>query len=117
MRLGIVGSREFVDYPLLASIVDNYVKQSNIKVEKIVSGGAKGTDSLAAKYASERGYHLQEFKPDYGRFGRGAPLQRNTSIVENSDIILAFVTPASKGTWDTIRKAQALSKIVKIYNV
>ncbi len=61
MRLGIVGSREFLDYSLLAATVD--------------------------------------------------------SFVENSDIILAFVTASSKGTWDTIRKAQALKKVVRIYNV
>ena len=117
MRLGIVGSREFLDYSLLAETVDSFVEKTKIKVEKIVSGGAKGSDSLAARYASEHGYLLEEFKPDYGRYGRGAPLQRNTTIVENSDIILAFVTASSKGTWDTIRKAQAMKKIVRIYNV
>ena len=117
MRLGIVGSREFLDYSLLAATVDSFVEKTKIKVEKIVSGGAKGADSLAACYASEHGYPLQEFKPDYCKYGRGAPLKRNTDIVENSDIILAFVTASSRGTWDTIRKAQAKNKIVRIYNV
>jgi len=117
MRLGIVGSREFLDYSLLAETVDSFVEKTKIKVEKIVSGGAKGADTLAARYASEHGYPLEEFKPDYGLYGRGAPLKRNTTIVENSDIILAFVTASSKGTWDTIRKAQAQNKIVRIYNV
>ena len=41
MRLGIVGSREFLDYSLLAETVDNFVEKTKIKVEKIVSGGAK----------------------------------------------------------------------------
>lgn len=117
MRLGIVGSREFLDYSLLAATVDSFVEKTKIKVEKIVSGGAKGADSLAARYASEHGYPLEEFKPDYGKYGRGAPLKRNTDIVENSDTILAFVTASSRGTWDTIRKAQAMNKIVRIYNV
>ena len=117
MRLGIVGSREFLDYSLLVETVDRFVEKTKIKVEKIVSGGAKGADSLATRYASEHGYPLAEFKPDYGLYGRGAPLKRNTTIVENSDIILAFVTVSSKGTWDTIRKAQAQNKIVRIYNV
>ena len=117
MRLGIVGSREFLDYSLLVETVDSFVKKTKIKVEKIVSGGAKGADSLAARYASEHCYPLEEFKPDYGLYGRGAPLKRNTTIVENSDIILAFIKASSKGTWDTIRKAQAMNKIVRIYNV
>ena len=46
MRLGIVGSREFLDYSLLAETVDSFVEKTKIKVEKIVSGGAKGADSL-----------------------------------------------------------------------
>ena len=117
MRLGIVGSREFLDYSLLAGTVDNFVEKTKIKVEKIISGGAKGADSLAVRYASEHGYPMVEFKPDYGLYGRGAPLKRNTTIVENSDIVLAFVTASSKGSWDAIRKAQAQNKIVRIYNV
>ena len=117
MRLGIVGSREFLDYPLLASTVDTYVEENKITVEKIVSGGSRGADSLAARYALEHNYFLLEFKPNYMLYGRGAPLQRNTTIVENSDIILAFVTPSSIGTWDTIRKAQKAGKDVIIYNV
>lgn len=72
MRLGIVGSREFLDYSLLAETDDSFVEKTKIKV---------------------------------------------ATIVENSDIILAFVTASSKGTWDTIRKAQAMNKNVRIYNV
>ena len=116
MRIAIIGSREFSDFSLMASTVDKFIEKSNINVEKIVSGGARGTDTLAAHYASQRGYLLQEFKPDYSRYGRGAPLMRNSLIVENADIILAFVRPNSKGSWDTIGKAQGLHKIVKIVN-
>ena len=58
-----------------------------------------------------------EFLPDYSRYGRGAPLQRNSLIVQNADWVLAFVTASSKGTWDTIRKAERAKKktiIVKV---
>ena len=58
-----------------------------------------------------------EFLPDYERYGRGAPLQRNTLIVQNANWVLAFVTASSRGTWDTIRKAEAAGKRVIIVRV
>ena len=111
MKLAIVGSREFENYDLLCAEVAK-IRETQ-KIELIVSGGAKGADTLAKKYAALNHIPLMEFLPDYERFGRGAPLQRNTLIVQNADWVLAFVTASSKGTWDTIRKAQkALKKVI-----
>ena len=111
MKLAIVGSREFENYDLLCAEVAK-IRETQ-KIELIVSGGAKGADTLAKKYAALNHIPLMEFLPDYERYGRGAPLQRNTLIVQNADWVLAFVTASSKGTWDTIRKAQkALKKVI-----
>ena len=111
MKLAIVGSREFENYDLLCAEVAK-IRETQ-KIDLIVSGGAKGADTLAKKYAALNHIPLMEFLPDYERYGRGAPLQRNTLIVQNADWVLAFVTASSKGTWDTIRKAQkALKKVI-----
>ena len=112
MKLAIVGSREFENYDLLCVEVAKI--QETQKIDLIVSGGAKGADTLAKKFAAKNQIPLMEFLPDYDRYGRGAPLQRNTLIVRNSNVVLAFVTATSKGTWDTIRKAQAAGKRVII---
>ena len=115
MKLAIVGSREFENYDLLCVEVAKI--QETQKIDLIVSGGAKGADTLAKKFAAKNQIPLMEFLPDYDRYGRGAPLQRNTLIVRNSNVVLAFVTATSKGTWDTIRKAQAAGKRVVIVRV
>lgn len=115
MKLAIVGSRTFENYDLVCAEVAKI--QETQKVDLIVSGGAKGADTLAKKFAALHKIPLMEFCPDYDRYGRGAPLQRNTLIVKNSDIVLAFVAASSKGTWDTIRKAQAAGKRVIIVKV
>ncbi len=115
MKLAIVGSREFENYDLLCAEVAKI--QATQKIDLIVSGGAKGADTLAKKFAARNRIPLMEFCPDYDRYGRGAPLQRNTLIVRNSDTVLAFVAATSKGTWDTIRKAQAAGKKVIIVRV
>lgn len=115
MRLAIVGSRTFENYDLVCAEVAKI--QETQKIDLIVSGGAKGADTLAKKFAARNHIPLMEFCPDYERYGRYAPLQRNTLIVEHSDWVLAFVAATSKGTWDTIRKAQRMKKRVIIVNV
>lgn len=115
MKLAIVGSREFENYDLLCAEVEK-IKQTQT-VELIVSGGAKGADTLAKRYAALNHIPMMEFKPDYKQFGHNAPAQRNALIVENADWVLAFVAPTSRGTWDTIRKAEKMLRKVIIVKV
>jgi len=56
-----------------------------------------------------------EFLPDYKLHGKKAPLERNTQIVQYSDILYAFWDGRSKGTKDSIDKAKAMGKKVFIY--
>ena len=115
MRLAIVGSREFGNYDLLCAEVAKI--QQTQKIDMVVSGGAQGADTLAKKFAAKNRIPLMEFHPDYSRYGRGAPLQRNSLIVKNADWVLAFVTATSKGTWDTIHKAERAKKKTIIVRV
>lgn len=80
MKLAIVGSREFENYDLFCAEVAKIQKKQ--KIDLIVSGGAKGADTLAKKFAALNQIPLMDFLPDYDRYGRGAPLQRNTLIVK-----------------------------------
>lgn len=115
MKLAIVGSREFENYDLLCAEVEK-IKQTQT-VELIVSGGAKGADTLAKRYAALNHIPMMELKPDYKQFGHNAPAQRNALIVENADWVLAFAAPTSRGTWDTIRKAEKMLRKVIIVKV
>jgi hypothetical protein len=106
MKLGIVGSRTFTDYERMKREVDL------TGVECIVSGGARGADTLASQLAAEFGIPLIEFKPDYESHGRAAPFVRNTQIVEASDVIIAFWDGKSTGTIDSVKKAEKMGKKV-----
>jgi predicted Rossmann fold nucleotide-binding protein DprA/Smf involved in DNA uptake len=108
MKLAIVGSRSIGKID-----IDGYI---DFRPDCIVSGGAKGVDSLAEKWAKERGIKTLIFLPDYAGFGKGAPLRRNHAIVENADMILAFWDGKSKGTRYTIDLARKMGKKVKIVN-
>lgn len=109
MKLAIVGTRNnVITFDEFRRMVVSSVKQS--EVTEIVSGGAKGIDTYAEKLAEEWGVPCTVFKPEYSRYGRVAPLLRNTQIVERADVVLAFPKPTSTGTFDSIRKAKKLNK-------
>jgi len=87
-------------------------------VTEIVSGGAKGIDTLARNYAEANGLKLVEFLPDYEKYGRGATLVRNTEIIKYADIVLTIpLKGKSKGTYDDIKKTQSLGKRLYIHEV
>jgi len=94
MKLAIFGSRT-----LVAPNIEEYLPDG---VTEIVSGGAKGIDEAAARYARMHNLKLTEFLPDYAHYGRGAPLKRNEQIADYADAALAFWDGSSKGTNYTI---------------
>ena len=109
MKIGVVGSRDFDDYKKLE-------KELN-KIEgitEIVSGSAKGADTLAREFAEKNDIKLTEFKPDYEQYGRRAPIRRNKKIVEYSDQIIAFWDGESRGTKNTIDIAEKQDKPITI---
>lgn len=108
IKLGIIGSRTFNDYELM----QNEVSLAN--VDCIVSGGARGADSLGKRLAEENNIFYLEFLPDYATHGKKAPFLRNTQIVEASDVIIAFWDGKSTGTLDALKKAKKLGKEVVI---
>ena len=100
MRVAIVGSRT-----LTISNLGDYLPEDTTE---IVSGGARGIDTCAREYALANHIPLREFLPDYQRFGRSAPLRRNTTIVENADFVIAFWDGKSRGTLFTLNECEKL---------
>ncbi len=114
MKVAIVGSR---DYPRWSSVYV-YVYVMGLPEDAIVvSGGAVGVDTLAAKLARARGLTVVEYLPDYDRHGRAAPLYRNTTIAESCDRLTAYWTQRSTGTVDALKKALERGKPVEVFDV
>ena len=106
MKIAIIGSRNiFIDD------LGSYLPKN---VTDIVSGGAKGVDTLAREYAVKNNMVLTEFLPEYTKFGKAAPLIRNIQIVEYADEVLAFWDGKSKGTKHVIDSCKKLSKKVTV---
>lgn len=117
-KLAIIGSRNFNDYDLLCREIQK------LKVPAtIVSGGAKGADTLGKKYADEHGIATQIFpaiwhpQGEGGPMDKGAGMKRNTDIIKTADCILAFWDGDSTGTVDSINKSIMFKKRVKVVYV
>ena len=106
MKVAVIGSRGLA--------VDNLGDYLPEGTDEIVSGGAKGIDTCAAEFARANNIKLTEFLPDYKRFGRGAPLKRNITIIEYADTVLAFWDGKSKGTAFVIDSAKKLGKEIRV---
>lgn len=104
MKIGIVGSRDFPCLDLVVAYVKSLPSDT-----VVVSGGARGVDGAAANAARDAGLVVVEYLPDWSK-GRQAGLERNTLIVEQSDRVVAFWDGKSRGTLDTIRKANRAGK-------
>ncbi|MFW5872129.1 MAG: DUF2493 domain-containing protein [bacterium] len=112
MRLAIVGSRTFNDYQLLKEKIECL----GIVINEIVSGGAKGADTLGAEYAKENDIKLTVFLPDWEKHGRAAGFFRNRIIIDNCDMLIAFWDGQSKGTKHSIDLAKQKNKDCKVIN-
>ncbi len=106
MKVAVVGSRAITNI-----LIEEYLPSGT---SEIVSGGAAGVDSCAAKYAKDKGLTLKEFLPDYERYGRAAPIVRNKKIVDYADIIIAFWDGKSKGTESVIKYAEKAGKTCRV---
>ena len=109
MKIAVIGSRDFTNYQLLKKHLNNY--QS---IDTIISGGAKGADKLAEKYAEEFNITMEIHPPDWKTYGKSAGPIRNKIIVENGDLVLVFWDGKSKGTEHSIKYAKTIGKCVEV---
>ena len=107
MKVAVIGSRG-----LSVTDLGRYLPKNTTE---IVSGGAKGVDTSAREYALSHGIKLTDFLPEYTKYGRSAPLKRNITIIEYSDIGLAFWDGKSLCTKFVIDNCRKLVVEVRVY--
>ena len=113
MKLAVVGSRDFHDYAWLEQCLLSVTGDE--MPEAVVSGGARGADELAGRFAGERGIPLVVVPAEWDRFGRSAGPMRNEKIVDLADVVVAFWDGRSRGTRDTLSRARRAGRRVVIF--
>lgn len=113
MNLAIIGSRDFNDFDYAESEINRIILRYPYKVDMIVSGGAAGADTLGYKYAIKYKIPFKKYVPNW-KLGKHAGMLRNTNIINDSDIVIAFWDGISNGTRDSINKAKKAKKELHI---
>ena len=106
MKLLIAGSRGIADFDLAP-----YVPADT---DLIISGGARGVDTLAEIYAAAHGISKLVLRPRYDRYGKAAPLKRNECMVDLADQVLIVWDGVSRGALYTMEYAQKMQKSVTV---
>ena len=111
-RIIICGGRHFKDYEYLESAMSEVMSKIAPwrDVIEIVSGHCEGADQLGELYAKNHGLPCKAFPAQWEKFGRSAGPIRNSEMVKYASeaempVVVAFRSPRTKGTNDTVKKA------------
>ena len=110
-KIAIIGSRKYGNEEAVRTFVRAMSPDTNV----LISGGAIGVDTWAADEFRKMGGRVVEIRPNYNKFGRGAPLKRNTEIVLGADDVVGFWDEESTGTLDTLTKALKMGKPLAVF--
>ena len=115
MKIVIAGSRTITDINILLKVI----KLSGYKIteqDEIVSGGARGVDTLAEIYANDKGIPIKIFKPDWNKYGRSAGVIRNYEMAKYCDIGIV-IHSGSNGSMNMIKNLIKFNKAFFEYKV
>lgn len=109
-RIIVCGSKDFCNYDLLKKKCDYYISSRLEKGNKIeiISGGAKGAESLGEKYAKEKGYSFKIIPIQWDKYGKRAGYLRNSKMAEISNACIAFLCK------DEESKAKGIEMMINI---
>jgi hypothetical protein len=108
IAVAVVGSRTLANCPALLARLDELHAAG--LVAEVVSGGAAGVDTLAARWAMRNLVKLTELRPDYRAHGSSATHLRNAEIVKRAQLVLLAWDGASPGTLSSARAAARLGR-------
>ena len=117
----IAGGRDFNDYTLLKNSCDKILSlaiSAGDEIE-IISGTAKGADSLGERYAKEKGFKLTKFPAKWDEFGKRAGYIRNKEMADyagEKNALIAFWNKSSRGTKHMIDIAKNKNMHIRIIN-
>lgn len=111
MRVVIAGSRNITDY----SVLKDAIFCSDFLITEVVSGCARGVDSLGERWANENGVPISRFPADWGRFGRAAGHYRNSEMAQYADVAIILWDGESRGTLDMIDRMRRSGKPYEVW--
>lgn len=116
MKAIIAGSRTITFYGILEEAMINCYNKNCWKITEVVSGGAKGIDTLGEIWAENNNIPIKRFPAEWAKYRKAAGHIRNVQMAHYGDILIA-VWNGSPGTADMIKIMQDLNKPIYIHKV
>lgn len=115
MKVIIAGSRSITSM----HHVEAAIQASQFCITEVVSGGARGVDSLAVEWAFTNDVAYKIFSVESWRWATDprAGHKRNQKMADYADALIAVWNGESTGTADMIRRARAAGLLVYVYRV
>lgn len=123
MRIGIIGSRTITAYDRVESTIRAAIYNTVMEHPVVVvTGGAKGVDTIAERIADEDGHDKVIFRPyfqcdDAADYDPRHYHVRNRQIIQNSDAVIAVWDGESRGTASVIKRAQRMGVPVQVITI
>lgn len=110
MKVLVCGGRAFTGRDWLFQTLDEL--HAKTPIEKIISGGARGADTIAEEWARSRGVDCERYPANWSLHGRSAGARRNVDMLRRGkpDMVIAF--PGGRGTDHMVRIARAAGVFV-----
>lgn len=102
MRVIIAGSRTIKD----PAVVNAAVRDSGFTVTEVVSGAARGVDTLGEWWGLFHGIPVKPFYPRWDELGKRAGFVRNLEMAEYAEALVAISSQNSPGTAHMIKAAR-----------
>lgn len=86
-RLIVAGSRNVSDFDLCVKEIQQALKEWGLAQDQIlsvVSGGARGPDTLGERWAEQQGILVERFIPDWSTHGKAAGHIRNREMAKHA---------------------------------
>ena len=110
--VAVVGSRTWTKQDRIFEYLDKL--RASVTDLRLVSGACpEGPDHFAELWAKKRGVPIMLYPADWSK-GRGEGFRRNTLIIKDADVVIAFWDGRSNGTLDSIQKGWKLGKKVLV---
>lgn len=113
MKIIIAGSRNINN----RGAVGRAIASCPFTITEVVSGTARGVDSIAESIAATKGYPVKLFPADWDKYGKPAGAIRNKQMAEYADALIAIWDGQSKGTRNMIETMNQTGKPVFLYLV
>lgn len=115
MKLIIAGTRYIKNDAEVFKHLDRLVLEKVLKVDKVLSGGAKGPDRIGEQWAAREGIPVVVFPAMFGEYGKAAGPMRNEKMAEAGDALALFWDGVSPGSLDMLNKMKKRMKKAYVF--